>query len=306
MEFGFKKEPIIENMLKRIFIYLREMYPLSSWFVTFSLGFMVLTVAWRLGGSPYHSFQWHTLLGCVALCFFSLILRVKDEFKDFEDDKINYPNRPVPSGRVLKKDLLVLGWFCVFVTLAVSVWSEEVLYMAMGSLIYSFLMLKWFFQEERMKASLPLALITHHPIVVLHFMYLLTVNQTTNYPIYEWQILTILPLVLMMTNWELCRKIRMPKEENTYTTYSKIWGPRPASFAALILQLIVLTTGSYLIHAMGCSLIWNVVYALGFVGLMFPVFNYWRTIRTKKPLKFWAENQILWTVLSLITAGWWG
>jgi 4-hydroxybenzoate polyprenyltransferase len=137
-------------------------------------------------------------------------------------------------------------------------------------------------------------------------MYLLTVNQTTNYPIYEWQILTILPLVLMMTNWELCRKIRMPKEENTYTTYSKIWGPRPASFAALILQLIVLTTGSYLIHAMGCSLIWNVVYALGFVGLMFPVFNYWRTIRTKKPLKFWAENQILWTVLSLITAGWWG
>ena len=32
-----------------------------------------------------------------------------DEYKDYEDDLVNYPDRPLPSGRVLFKDLKVLA-----------------------------------------------------------------------------------------------------------------------------------------------------------------------------------------------------
>ena len=37
-----------------------------------------------------------------------------DEFKDYEDDLKNYPDRPLPSGRVLKSDLKPSGYACFF------------------------------------------------------------------------------------------------------------------------------------------------------------------------------------------------
>src|SRR5690606_5018273 len=154
----------------RIFIYLREMYPFASWLGTFLSGFMVITVVWRLKGNG--EFDWWTLRACFALCLFSLLLRVMDEFKDYQDDLKNFPERPLPSGRVLKSDLKVLGWLCVAGGFGLSLWEVHVAGYALVVLLFSYFMLKWFFREAEIRASLPLALLTHHPIVLLHFAYL--------------------------------------------------------------------------------------------------------------------------------------
>lgn len=291
-------------MMKRLWIYLSEMYPLTSWLGTSLMGFMVLTLAWRLSEGP--SFAWHTLSAALCLCFFSLLIRVMDEFKDFEDDKKNYPNRPLPSGRVEKSDLVVLGWTCVGVSLVLSLWDRGVLLMALAVLGFSFLMLKWFFVEAPIRRSLPLALLTHHPIVLLHFGYVLAAHQASGQPLTAPQMWSILPLVAMMTNWEFCRKIRAPKDETAYTTYSKIWGPRRATAVALVLQVVVLATALNLLSQMKLALAWEVVFAMGYLFLMTPVLNFFGTLATQRPLKFWAEQQVLWTVLFLLIAGWWG
>lgn len=291
-------------MMKRLWIYLSEMYPLTSWLGTSLMGFMVLTLAWRLSEST--SFAWQTLTAALTLCFFSLLIRVMDEFKDFEDDKKNYPNRPLPSGRVKKSDLILLGWTCVGLSLVLSLWDRGVLLMAVAVLGFSFLMLKWFFFEAPIRRSLPLALATHHPIVLLHFGYVLAAHQATGHSLTTFQMVSILPLVAMMTNWEFCRKIRAPKDETAYTTYSKIWGPRPAMAVALVLQVVVLATGLNLLNQMGLMLVWGVVFTIGYLFLMTPMLNFFGTLTTIRPLKFWAEQQVLWTVLFLIIAGWWG
>jgi hypothetical protein len=290
-------------MLKRWMVYFKEMYPLSSWVGTFLCGFMVLTVAWRLGRTD-QPFEWHTLWACPGLCFFSLLLRVMDEFKDYELDVRLFPGRPLPSGRVLKSDLKVLGWVCVAVGIAVSVWHEDVIALALGVLLYSYLMLIWFGMEKAIRASLPLALVTHHPIVLFHFMYLLTVTMTTASATQDAYYL--LPICFMFTNWEISRKIKQPRDENEYVTYSKIWGPRVAVTITLIFQTVVAATALVLLMKMETKPVWAWGYGIVQLGLMSPSIYFLATLKASKPLKQWAEAQILWNVIYLLIAGWWG
>ncbi len=290
-------------MLKRIFYYLSQMYPLSSWLGTFLTGFMVLTLSWRLGRGD-ESFEWFTLVGPAALCFFSLLLRVKDEFKDYEDDLRNFPQRPLPSGKVTKRDLKFLGWFCVVAALGLSAWDEEVFAMACGVLIYSYLMLKWFFREEQMRASLPLAFLTHHPVVLLHFGYLIAVNQTTAYAVTPWQRLALMPLALIMTNWEICRKLRHPKDETAYTTYSKLWGYRRAGTIALILNAAIAATAVSTLLSIGVAWYWALLYLTGHLFLAWPLVQYLQAKKLGRPMKDWAEYLILWVVGYLTLVSW--
>jgi 4-hydroxybenzoate polyprenyltransferase len=290
-------------MLKRLLIYFKEMYPITSWIGNFLCGFMVLTVSWRLhGGSA--PFAWNTLWVCAGLCFFSLLLRVMDEFKDYELDVRLFPQRPLPSGRVFKSDLKILGWVCVVLGLAVSAWDQDVFSYALGVLFYSYLMLIWFGMEKAIRASLPLALVTHHPIVLFHFMYLISAVMTTSYATPAAYYL--MPICFMFTNWEISRKIRQPKDENDYVTYSRIWGPRLAASITLVLQSSVLATVLFILHEMECKTPWSVVYLVGQLGLMWPSLRYLLKLQAPKPLKDWAEAQILWNVVYLLVAGWWG
>ncbi|MBY0516407.1 MAG: UbiA family prenyltransferase [Bacteriovoracaceae bacterium] len=292
-------------MLKRIFVYLGEMYPPSSWIGTFLSGFMVLTVSWRLQTTTL-PFEWMTLLSAMALCLFSLLLRIMDEFKDYQDDLKNFPNRPLPSGKVKHKDLLYLGWFCVLGSLALSAWNLELFLVAHVVLFYSYLMLKWFFVEKQMRASLPLALASHHPIVFVHFIYLLVAVNVTAYGGGFISNFVILPIAFMMTNWEISRKIRSPQDETSYTTYSKIWGPRVAASLSLGLQLIVLFTVINLLNKMNCHVGWSVAFSGLYLFLLFPTVQFLLNLKSKNPLKKFAEAEILSVVLILLAAGWWG
>jgi 4-hydroxybenzoate polyprenyltransferase len=290
-------------MAKRLWTYLAEMYPLSSWLGTFLSGLMVYAIIFRLHGLTLQIDRW-VVASCFSLCLFSLLLRVMDEFKDYEDDKKNFPHRPLPSGKVLHKDLKVLGWSCVGLSLLLSSWSLETLALASLVLIYSVLMLKWFFAEKQMRRSLPLAFFSHHPIVIYHFFYLLVgasiLGEFDDIPL----MLLVIPLCLMMTNWEIARKIRKPQDESEYTTYSKIWGPRKAVLVAIICQLILLITVLTILAKYFAQIWWSVGFATVFCSFMSPYIFFWIKFKVSKPLKFWAELQIIWIVVFMLAASW--
>jgi hypothetical protein len=48
----------------------------------------------------------------------------------------------------------------------------------------------------------------------------------------------MIPLGLATTNWEISRKIRIPRNESAYVTYSQIWGFRGAITVSLCLQTL--------------------------------------------------------------------
>jgi hypothetical protein len=290
-------------MIKRIFIYLLEMFPLSSVIASFLSGSMVISVLWKLEHRQAH-FIPVTLLGCVSLILFSLLLRVMDEFKDYQDDLKNFPQRPLPSGRVHKTDLKVLGGVILMGIVLLNVWDEMVLLSAFGVLLYSLGMLLWFGMEKKIRSSLPLALATHHPIVLIHFLYLFCVYETAFDEVTLRSFVTVLPLALIMTNWELSRKMKFEADENNYTTYSKIWGRIPSALLCLSLQVVILSASSWILWQLQTPWLIFGAYVVAFVSTMIPYVRYLANKPINKNLKLWSEAQILLVLVTINICAW--
>jgi hypothetical protein len=288
-------------MLKRIGIYLNEMFPITSFIGTMLTALAVQLTYLRLYGvSP--RLELALFIPGMVLVLISLLLRIMDEFKDYQDDLRNFPDRPLPSGRVTHFDLKVLGWICVGGVVLLSTYSLPMFLWGIVTLAFTGLMLKWFFMETIMRKSLPLALVTHHPIVVYNFLYVIIASMEM-YPGVDFgQSIYILPVVFIFTNWELTRKIRAPEQETAYTTYSKIMGPRPAILTALLLQLLFI--GAVVLILMKIfTPAWLVsLFLLVQAGLLMPSLIFLLRLSQPRPLKQYAEAQILVVVGTLFVA----
>jgi 4-hydroxybenzoate polyprenyltransferase len=288
-------------MLRRILVYLNEMFPISSIIGSILTAVAVELTYLRL--SHVDTIFWSRIfLPALVLTFVSLLIRVMDEFKDYQDDLKNFPNRPLPSGRVKESDLKVLGWFCVLMIILLSLTSLKLLLWAIFTLGFTFLMLKWFFIESIMRKSLPLAFISHHPIVLLNFGYLLIACTESGGDVTWNKVLMILPLCLIFTNWEVQRKIRAPDQETSYTTYSKIWGPRPAISIALVLQFIFIAGTLRILTAVEAPSWLGLVFLVAQLPLVFPSIFFLFTLKLPRPLKALAEVQIISVILTLLAA----
>jgi 4-hydroxybenzoate polyprenyltransferase len=286
-------------MLRRLLVYLNEMFPASAF-----AGSILTAVAVQLAYLRLFDVRPGALLLLVVpglvLTFVSLLIRVMDEFKDYQDDLTNFPERPLPSGRVRKEDLRALGFFCVFMVLFLSLTSVTLLAWALATLAFTYLMLRWFFVEPVLRRSLPLAFVSHHPIVLFNFTYLLLACTEVSPAVTLDRAWYILPVCLIFTNWEVVRKIRAPEQETAYTTYSKIFGPRPAIIIALALQ----ATYTVAVLAIFEKLQTPMLLRGGFLALqgtlVFPSARFLVTLRLPKPLKPIAEAQILLVVAALL------
>lgn len=288
-------------MLKRIGIYLSEMFPLSAF-----IGSILTAVAVQLTYLRLYDLKpesiFHLIVPAIVLTAVSLLIRIMDEFKDYQDDLTNFPERPLPSGRVLKTDLIGLGYFCVMLILFLSMTSTSLLVWSVVTLAFTGLMLKWFFIEGIMRKSLPLAFISHHPIVLFNFIYLLIACMQMN-SIVNWEkAFYILPICLIFTNWEVVRKIRAPEQETSYTTYSKIFGPRVAISIALILQLVFVLTVYNIFQLLDTPWILRSIFLTLQLILISPSVYFLFTLKLRRPLKPFAETQILVVVISLLAA----
>lgn len=282
-------------------LYLGEMFPLTA--IIGNLATVVMVELVYLGMYNIKpAFSASLIFPAIVLTLVALLMRVMDEFKDYKDDLINFPGRPLPSGRVKRRDLQILGMFCVVMIIFLSSTSKTVLIWSFVILVYTGLMLKWFFVENVMRKSLPLAFISHHPIVILNFIYLIIVCQEF-YPQVGWdKAWMIFPLCLMFTNWEVARKIRAPEQETAYTTYSKIIGPKKAISICLFLQLIFTSAAGLILKELDSP--WPLLLIfLSLQGLlMWPYIRFFSTLKTKVMLKNLAEQQILLVTLSLLVA----
>jgi 4-hydroxybenzoate polyprenyltransferase len=288
-------------MLKRLAIYLNEMFPITSFIGTLLTAFAFQLSYLRLFSNPTR-FHYQMLLSGIVITAVTLLIRVMDEFKDFEDDKRNFPNRPLPSGKVRSSDLKALAAVCVALIVLLSLTSINLFIFALITLGYTLLMLKWFFIENKMRQSLPLAFISHHPIVIFNVVYLL-LGMIETFSGLDWsKAYLVLPVALIFTNWEIARKIRSPKDETAYTTYSKIWGPRVAIVVSILLQMAYTFSVSLIFHHLGTPFFLKVVFLVFMVIMMIPSVRFLIDLKLKAPLKTNAESQILLILGFLVAA----
>lgn len=292
-------------MLDRLKIYFKEMFPVSSFFSGALISISSLLMISLLSGEPF-KVSYVIICASVSMMFFLLLLRIMDEFKDYPDDLINYPNRPLPSGRVKLSDLKFLYYINILILIFLNIFFPTLWIPSIVVFIYSLLMLKWFFIEEKMRKSLPLALISHHPIVFLYFYYIFEASQGVNHYL-EWKSLIYLtPLALTFTNWELSRKIRRPQDEDNYVTYSQLLGHKGAIYACLFVQLLIFLGLEYFFYKINLSL-WYMLSVLGiFLILTLPYLKFLNGYKIaknadlKRPLRAAAENIFIVTQLLII------
>lgn len=233
-------------MLKRLNIYLNEMYPaiprLILSFVMFFEIYLLVILTNKMDGVHINQQE---IIGAITVFGFLLSLRIADEFKDYEVDMRLFPTRPYPSGRVKKSDLIILlTVVCVIIIALNLLFMNNLLYFAI-LMLYGLAMSLWFFSKYKIQKSLPLALITHNPIQLILNLYIISFACIK----YNLNIFTFNNMLILLTLyfpgliWEVSRKTRAPKDENDYTTYSKLFGyQKVTKFIMLVMALDVITS----------------------------------------------------------------
>ena len=237
-------------MLKRLYIYYHERYPI---FLRLLLGVIVFCeiyfiVLLNQGVTKFHiSIQ--EFIGGFTIFAFLLWLRVADDLKDYETDLKLFPDRPLQRGVTTKKDIFYSCLVVQIITFILNMvfMPNKIFFIVLY--IYGYLMSKWFFQRAKIQPSLPLALITHNPVQMIVNLYIISftvikynldfINLTT--------IMTLFTLYFPALIWEVSRKIKAPKDENDYTTYSKLFGYKKATRFVLIVTIMDIITNFILV-----------------------------------------------------------
>lgn len=261
-------------MLRRLSLYSKEMYPIiPRILVSFLLvSSQVIGVLAFFGTSRRYAFGWGDVGVLFTVFAFLFCLRIADEFKDYENDLINYPERPLPSGRVYRKDLYVLAAVLLVSMVSVNFMMPQSIVPFGMMLFYGFLMTVWFFQRERIEPSLVWALVTHNPVQLLISFYIIHyATERYGLPLWTWQNLFLaLALYIPALLWEVSRKIKAPEDENQYVTYSQVWGFRGSLWAVAGIALAGVVFMYVLVRGLGLSLLlW-----LAFLGLLWFLRQY--------------------------------
>jgi len=239
------------SYLGRMKIFFGERFPLVLGFITTLVGTISLYLVW-CAITPGAALVLNKSIYLAIFSFFALtvILRLCDEIKDKEVDAKLFPERCLPKGLVkyedIHKTLYIIAWLWVPVNYIFG--GAPVVFTVL--IFYTFLFYKWFFLPNLISNNLILALVTHNPLMFVGSFYILSIFSVEQglsaYSIENF----FLALAFWMPSmgWETARKIRSPKDETEYVTYSKIMGPVGSTILPLGAFLVQLIAFSFVAH----------------------------------------------------------
>ena len=237
-------------MLKRIHIYMKERYPVIPRLILGLIVFLEIHFIILLNeGVTDFNIGIQEFVGAYTVFAFLLWLRIADDLKDFETDKILFPDRPLARGSVYKKDVIIVCAIVELIAVVLNVLYMNNLLFFCILYFYGYLMSKWFFQKAKIQPSLPLALVTHNPVQMFVNLYIISFTVIK----YDLRAVTLTTCMTLWTLyfpaliWEVSRKIKAPKDENDYTTYSKLFGYKKATRFVMILTIVDIITNFILV-----------------------------------------------------------
>ena len=252
-------------MIKRLWCYIQTMFPVHRAVVVCLLSFGVCwCTAVTVAGAEL-AFHPRLIAGLLSFTLFFLLLRVMDEFKDYDLDCRLFPDRPLVTGMVTRTDLTVLGWSIAVALFLLNVGQGILVFsMYLVCFVYTLLMFKFFFWQK-VREHLVFALVTHNPVAFLFQCYVISyyvqhAQEPTN-------VVRLLPVAFLFwlpwLAWEIARKIRAVASEDAYETYSQVFGYRRACGIVIALGILIFagavwvsrfyTGGLVLIAGMGAA-----------------------------------------------------
>jgi len=204
-------------LVTRLWQYQKERFPFMAY------GLLVFSLTFAASGLQAVFSQSFFLVFTQAFCCFAL-LRIADEFKDYEDDVAFRPYRPVPRGLVTLRELAAVGLVCLVVLAGLAFILGNGLQWLIWLGFFA-LMSKEFFMAGWLK---------QHPLLYL-------ISHMLSMPLLAWAMISPFQMGWQTDAWfallalfaglilEVGRKIRLPEEEEDgVETYSVLWQRSPA------------------------------------------------------------------------------
>lgn len=228
-----------QNILQRLLIYQKERFPLLvhiPLIAAFSFSAISFSRLCR-GVSGFIPFNDYIFCVCTNLVLFFL-LRVSDEHKDHEDDKLYRKYLPVIRGLVTLKELGFLAALLFIPIAAINLFFyPSLLILFIITLAYLVLMRYEFFVAQWLKSKQILYNASHMVIIPLVDMYASG---------YDWKLENSkapLGLIFFFTVsflngfvLEIGRKIKVPSQEEAgVISYTKLWGTKKAGLIWLFI-----------------------------------------------------------------------
>ena len=190
----------------------------------------------------------------LGLVLFFFHLRVFDEFKDYDHDLKNYPERPVPSGLIKLDELRFVGIIAIFAEILISMFSGVntviIYFICLG---YSMLMYKEFFIRQWLRSKFTLYIILHE-VLVFPLMFFLFSFQVKSFSLLLSPTLIFLSVYLGLGLFlmEVARKIRPHElEVSSKDTYTANYGIIGATVLLLTIALLMFVSQLIIINNLG-------------------------------------------------------
>ncbi|MCP4131576.1 MAG: hypothetical protein GY754_11410 [bacterium] len=270
---------------KKYFEYTKERFPIPGVMLYAGTLFYASYMFGNLfsGTSPFSVSQ--SLIGFAVIFLALLHLRVFDEHKDYEDDKVAHPERLLSKGIITLADLRKLLFVVLLIEVNLSIYAgkaQAILWVLI--LAWSLLMFVEFFVPNFLNRHMGLYLLTHQlivPIIVLYglsFRY--NILQVESYDI-KTIILFALGIMCATITYEIGRKTWSEEQEHELAdSYTKVWG---IATTVAINQVIALT-GAAILCYIYCSFDANIIYSI-VLGALFLIFLASGILFVKKPVK---------------------
>lgn len=240
--------------MARWLTYVKERFPLVTYLLL--SGAMCWSGASLFMVSPFSALI-QSSLSMVGILLFFFELRLMDEWKDFEKDKVAHPTRPLPRGLIQPGEVRLgigigIALMLAFAGLLALLGYRDAAALFLGISIYLWLMYKEFFAGESL-SRLPFLYGFTHQIILLPLM----AFPVAIYHAKGWLQPPSLQLGLTVLGafftYELCRKLD-PKAHPILKTYPQVYG-RGGTFFRISITTATALLGSSLLHIEAVSVL---------------------------------------------------
>ena len=286
------------NFFKKWYTYQKERFPVLVYglyilcltFATFFYNTKMLEIESSVGV--------FIVMFVVAFLQF-LMVRIIDEFKDYDEDKKYRPYRPVPRGLIKLQELRVLFVICVLIQLILTLIVNPFSFIFLLVLwIVFILMTKGFFIKKVLDKHILLEVAFDEimlPVMILYLASFIKIDMSI-----LWRLL----LLSYVVSWiiEIARKVRCKKdEEKGVKTYTAVFGIPKATILLSILELL-LTICRLILPGVPLMNWAQILLLVLFVGIIVVnvFFIQKKTRKFAKAVEYLADGLVMLTLLSTI------
>jgi len=231
------------GFIKKWYTYQKERFPVATYgMYIFSIVFGTFCFAVDKTYNP----NWIMLLPMFAVAFLQfLMVRIVDEFKDYEEDAKYRPYRPVPRGLVTLKELGVLGGICALLQIGITAILnlKGLIYLACVWLFFA-VMSKSFFIKKILDKYILLEVTLDELLMPVLVLYLSTFVTSISVKLIPFLILSYLGSWIV----EIARKVRCKEdEEEGVKTYTAVFGIPVATMIVVILEALIMIMQSIIL-----------------------------------------------------------